>query len=88
MDFGQDAVLIDKIALGHHENNFTVEFSSLNFTKPKLAKYAYKLEGFDKDWVFVGNQNTAVYANLSGGGTTPSMLKEQTQMGFGTTLYL
>lgn len=34
---------------------------------PNKNKYAYKLEGFDKDWNYVGSQNKATYTNLPAG---------------------
>ncbi|HEY1113714.1 MAG TPA: ATP-binding protein, partial [Chitinophagaceae bacterium] len=42
-------------------------FVGLNFTSPGQNQYAYKLEGFDKDWNYVGNSTTASYTNLDPG---------------------
>ena len=33
-------------------------------------QYAYKLEGFDSDWTFAGNENYARYASLDPGKYT------------------
>ena len=35
-------------------------------TRP-ANQYAYKLEGFDKDWIAAGTRRTATYTNLDGG---------------------
>jgi signal transduction histidine kinase/ligand-binding sensor domain-containing protein/DNA-binding response OmpR family regulator len=55
------------ITLKHHQSSFTFEFTALNFISTKKNKYAYKLEGFDKDWNYVGNQRTASYRYLPAG---------------------
>lgn len=56
-----------KIVLSYKQSVFTLGFSSLNFTLPEKNQYAYKLEGFDKDWNYVGNKRTATYTNLDPG---------------------
>jgi len=47
--------------------NFALSFVALNYTIPKQNHYAYKLEGFDKDWNYTGSVNTAYYTNLDPG---------------------
>ncbi|PCK09539.1 MAG: hypothetical protein COA42_03230 [Alteromonadaceae bacterium] len=61
----------DKITLDHQYNMFSFSFSALNFQDPFKNHYAYKLEGFDKDWRYVSSkQRTAVYTNLDAGKYT------------------
>jgi len=55
-----------KISLSYKQN-LSLSFVALNYTLPKENQYAYKLEGFDKDWVYVGAMNTAYYTNLDPG---------------------
>lgn len=55
------------ITLRHHQSSFTFEFTALNFISTQKNKYAYKLEGFDKEWNYVGNQRTASYRYLPAG---------------------
>jgi signal transduction histidine kinase len=43
---------------------------ALNYTVPHESRYAYKLEGFDKEWNQVGTSTTAVYTNLDPGSYT------------------
>lgn len=50
-----------------YKQNFALSFVGLNFTSPEQNLYAYKLEGFDKDWNYVGSANTAAYTNLDPG---------------------
>ncbi|HVW60081.1 MAG TPA: two-component regulator propeller domain-containing protein, partial [Puia sp.] len=55
-----------KIQLSYKQN-FALSFVALNYTLPKQNQYAYKLEGFDKDWNYTGSSNTAYYTNLDPG---------------------
>ncbi len=42
----------------------------LLYQNTSLIKYAYKLDGYDKDWIEAGTQRTATYTNLSPGTYT------------------
>ncbi|NII29301.1 response regulator [Pseudoflavitalea sp. X16] len=53
-----------------YKQNFALSFVALNYTLPKQNHYAYKLEGFDKDWNYTGTINTASYTNLDPGEYT------------------
>lgn len=56
------------LTLKNDENNFGIEFSSLDFSSAGKIQYAYMLEGVDKDWIYVGNSRRLVsYANLPSG---------------------
>lgn len=57
----------DTIELNYKESMFEVGFSALNFRDSAKNKYAYKLEGFDEDWLDAGNQRVAKYTNLNAG---------------------
>jgi signal transduction histidine kinase/ligand-binding sensor domain-containing protein len=50
-----------------YKQNFSLSFVGLNYTSPEKNQYAYKLEGFDKDWNYIGNATTASYTNLDPG---------------------
>ncbi|QIL38357.1 response regulator [Pedobacter sp. HDW13] len=65
----EDINLSKNITFNHLQNNFTLEFSALNFIKPSKNKYAYKLEGFESNWNNV-EVPTATYTNLSAGTYT------------------
>jgi diguanylate cyclase (GGDEF)-like protein len=58
---------VEDIYISHHENFFSLEFSSLDLYAPQQNQYAYMLEGFDNEWVYIGHKNTASYTNLDGG---------------------
>lgn len=57
----------DKITLPSKSNSFSIEFAALNFSSTSKNNYAYKLEGFDKDWVYNGFNRSANYTNLNPG---------------------
>ncbi|MDH6312114.1 ligand-binding sensor domain-containing protein/signal transduction histidine kinase/DNA-binding response OmpR family regulator [Parabacteroides sp. PFB2-10] len=57
----------DKIELSYKESVFSIEFVSLSYNAPDKNQYKYKLEGFDKEWNYVGNQRKATYTNLPAG---------------------
>lgn len=52
------------ITLDYSQSVVTFEFAALNFNVPEKNQYAYKLEGFDKNWNYSGNKRTATYTNL------------------------
>ncbi|MFT7724307.1 MAG: diguanylate cyclase [Roseateles sp.] len=50
-------------------NSLAVEFSSSDFSAPERNRYAYRLEGYDADWVAAdATHRVATYANLPPGG--------------------
>ena len=48
----------------------TLSFASLSYCSPENNQYAYILEGFDREWNHVGNQNRATYTNIPAGTYT------------------
>ncbi|HEX6223348.1 MAG TPA: two-component regulator propeller domain-containing protein [Chryseolinea sp.] len=61
---------LDEIILPYDYSVFTLEFAALNDLMPGKTQYAYKLEGLETNWNFVGNQNSATYTNLDPGEYT------------------
>lgn len=54
-----------EIKLTYRENVLSFEFASLHFSEPKKNRFAYKLEGFDPDWVITdAEKRFAHYTNL------------------------
>ncbi|MBK8920100.1 MAG: response regulator [Saprospirales bacterium] len=54
-----------EIRLKHWENVLSFEFAALHFAEPKKNRFAYKLEGFDQDWVYTSAEKRfAHYTNL------------------------
>ncbi|HWK05849.1 MAG TPA: two-component regulator propeller domain-containing protein [Puia sp.] len=60
-----------QITLRHNQNVFSLEFASLDFLEHARNKFAYKLEGFDKNWLTTdGKVRKATYTNLDAGEYT------------------
>jgi hypothetical protein len=55
------------IKLSYNENVFSFEFAALDFNSPPSIQYAYKMEGFDEDWIQSGSRRFVTYTNLSPG---------------------
>jgi ligand-binding sensor domain-containing protein/HPt (histidine-containing phosphotransfer) domain-containing protein len=58
---------IHKLQLSYLKNFFAFEFAALDYSNPEKNIYAYKLEGFDREWIQCGNRRYANYTNLDGG---------------------
>jgi signal transduction histidine kinase len=56
------------VRLSYKQNFFSISFSS--FSASDDLQYAYKLEGFDHDWVYGGSRKFASYTNVPGGDYT------------------
>ncbi|MCA9729398.1 MAG: hypothetical protein KC729_17050, partial [Candidatus Eisenbacteria bacterium] len=46
---------------------FSFEFTALDFGNPEKNQYAYRLVGFDDDWIYSGARRYAAYTNLDPG---------------------
>src|SRR5690606_20887715 len=57
----------DNISLSHSQSVFTIDFASIDFTRPAKTQYAYYLEGFENNWNYVQNTRSATYTNLPAG---------------------
>lgn len=58
------------VNLKHNHSFFSIGFAAQEFIAPEKIQYAYRLSGFDKDWVYVGNRTFASYTNLDPGHYT------------------
>jgi len=67
MNLASSPEIVREIAFKHEENVFSIEFAALSYDMSEFNQYAYKLEGFDKDWVYCGNMRKATYTNLDPG---------------------
>lgn len=65
-----DISLTKEIRLSYKQSTFSFSFAALNFTAPENNQYAYKLEGLDKDWNYVGRERKAGYTNIGPGEYT------------------
>lgn len=55
------------IDLSYKTTDFVIRFSALNYLNPQHNLFKYKLEGYDADWIYAGNQQVAAYTNMKPG---------------------
>lgn len=73
---GDDAILpqaitqLDHITLNHLHTMISFDFFALSFRSPQKNQYAYRLEGFDTEWNYIGSNTSATYTNLPAGKYT------------------
>ncbi|RMG27170.1 MAG: hypothetical protein D6732_20455 [Methanobacteriota archaeon] len=58
------------IDLSYKDDYITLEYIGLHYKHPVQNQYAYILEGFDREWHYVGNNREAIYTNLPPGTYT------------------
>lgn len=64
----EDVDLASSVTLSHKDYQFTLSFSALYLTDPSKIKYAYKLEGFDQEWISPEpGRYQATYSNIGSG---------------------
>lgn len=61
---------VTSIDLSHNQSVLSFEYAAMSFPAPQKIKYAYIMEGFDRNWNYVGNQRKATYTNLPPGSYT------------------
>ena len=59
--------LAEKVVFSYKYSTISFEYSALNFIVPEKNQYATMLEGFDKEWNYVGNKREVTYTNLDPG---------------------
>ncbi|MEO0973678.1 MAG: two-component regulator propeller domain-containing protein, partial [Pseudomonadota bacterium] len=72
---------LDLLDLGYADDALTIEFAALDFAAPDRNHYAYKLQGFDADWISRGSVRRATYTNLDKGRYT-FMVRARNSDGF------
>ncbi len=58
---------LNEITLKHNQSVFSIGYAALDYRFPEHTQYAYKLEPFEEEWNYVGNQRLATYTNLPQG---------------------
>jgi signal transduction histidine kinase len=67
----QSINVASSITLRYDQSVFRFEFAALDFTAPLKNRYAYRLDGFDKDWQYTdATRRLARYTNLDPGEYT------------------
>ena len=60
----------EAMTLRHDQNSFTLEFCVTNYLAGRHNTFAYKLEGYDKEWYEVEDKRSVSYSNLPHGKYT------------------
>jgi len=61
------AKLSGPLTLSPDREHLEIGFTSLNLTSPERARFRYRLEGHEKDWIEVGSSRTVHYSKLPPG---------------------
>ncbi|NDW20928.1 hybrid sensor histidine kinase/response regulator [Alteromonas hispanica] len=61
---------VKDVYLSHEDYFFSFEFALLDLSAATVPHFAYKLEGYDEQWIDIGNYNNVSFTNLNGGTYT------------------
>jgi len=53
--------------LTYNQNSFSFEYAALSYLFPEKNRYAYMVDGLDKDWHYIGTRHYTAYTNLDPG---------------------
>jgi signal transduction histidine kinase/ligand-binding sensor domain-containing protein len=56
-----------EIRLNYKNNSFSILYQTIALVNPDKISYAYRLDGFDRDWINAANRTEANYTNLAPG---------------------
>jgi len=63
----QSILFTKELIIPFSDNYISFEFAALDYNNPEKIQYAYMMEGFNKEWIYSGNQRFATYTNLHAG---------------------
>lgn len=70
---GKDSPLKSSIVFSKHiqlnsdQSTFSFDFAALSYQAPETNRYAYKLENFDRDWIYLERNRRVSYARIPPG---------------------
>jgi ligand-binding sensor domain-containing protein len=59
-----------EFVVNNFENSLSFDFLAFNYRDAEHNQYAYKMEGYDEDWIYSGSRRFASYTNLREGTYT------------------
>jgi ligand-binding sensor domain-containing protein/signal transduction histidine kinase len=75
-----ESILVDDVKLGSndvsnltlrpHNERLEIQYSSLNLAAPERARFRYRLEGLEKNWIEAGDRRPVSYPKLPAGRYT------------------
>ena len=63
----KDIDIAEDLVLSYKQTVLSFDFAALNYISSSKNQYAYKMEGFDNDWNYIGTTHTTTYTNLDPG---------------------
>jgi signal transduction histidine kinase len=60
----------DGISLSYNDNIVSFEFAALHYSSPQANRYAYRMEGLERNWNYVDDRRFATYTRLPAGNYT------------------
>jgi signal transduction histidine kinase len=64
---GRRTVPESDLRLPSSNSTLRIEYATVSVSSASKLRYRYRLEGLDKDWVYVGQRREALYTNLPSG---------------------
>lgn len=58
---------IERLNLSWKDYFFSLSFTALGYSFPEKTQYAYRLDGLNEDWYYIGNQRAVTFTNLDPG---------------------
>lgn len=57
----------EQVSLAHNQNDFELEFVSIDIMDPERLEFSYRLDGYHDNWIPAGTKRIATYTNLDHG---------------------
>lgn len=57
----------ENVTVPYDENSLRIEFTVMDYAQNQMAEYSYQMEGLDKNWRFLGTENSVTFRNLPPG---------------------
>jgi DNA-binding CsgD family transcriptional regulator len=67
VSLGRSLASLLHLRLSYKFDFITFEFAALCYFNPPMNQYAYKLEGRDEDWIYLGPNRAVSFSNLDAG---------------------
>ncbi len=61
---------LEELVVDHRDQVVSFDFAALDYSAPEKNRYAYRLDGFDDNWIDLGNMHRATFTNLDAGEYT------------------
>jgi signal transduction histidine kinase/DNA-binding response OmpR family regulator/streptogramin lyase len=58
---------LDELTLSYENNSFVIELAALDFHAPEKNRFAYRLEGYQNEWIYPGSERRAVFTRVPPG---------------------